>query len=201
MRSVWLVTGCKRPSILTTTSAPSLPHQAIRYQRPFGVPLIGLLWMSSILGEVRTRYVLPVLLASGSILTELQVPGLERKPPGYEALSEGGAVVGVDQLSMDDYVVKAGYLSGTTYGRHSHIKHDCNLPGNSSLTSEFVVVGHKGRPFALKGDSGAFVLNSYGKLVGLLIAGQEELNTAYVTPMTEVMRDIQQVTGHQVTLP
>ena len=157
--------------------------------------------MSRILGEVRTRYVLPVLLAPGSILTELQVPGLGGAPPGYHALSEGDAVVDVAELSMDDYVVKAGYSSGTTYGWFSHIKHDCNLPGNSSLTSEYVIVGHKGRPFALKGDSGAFVLNRRGGLAGLLIAGHKDLNTAYVTPITEVMQDIQQVTGHQVTLP
>ncbi|KAI9860889.1 MAG: hypothetical protein M1813_005567 [Trichoglossum hirsutum] len=132
---------------------------------------------------------------------ENKVPELERAPPGYQVLSEGDAVVGVAQLSMDDYVVKAGYSSGTTYGWFSHIKHDCNLPGNSSLTSEYVIAGHKGRPFALRGDSGAFVLNRHGNLAGLLIAGHEELGIAYVTPMTEVMRDIQQVTGHQVTLP
>ena len=115
-------------------------------------------------------------------------------------LSEGNAVVDVAQLGMDDYVIKTGYSSGTTYGRLSHIKHDWNLPGNGSLTSEYVVVSHKGRPFAFKGDSGAFVLNQYGKLAGLLVAGQEELGTAYVTPIIEVIPDIQEVTGHEVAL-
>ncbi|KAI9769452.1 MAG: hypothetical protein M1839_003666 [Geoglossum umbratile] len=122
---------------------------------------------------------------------ENKVPELPGKKPGYTGLSEGDAVVGVAQLSMGDYVVKAGYSSGTTYGELSHIKHDCNLPGNSLPTSEYMVVGDKGRPFALKGDSGAFVLNKYGQLAGLLIAGQEELGTAFVTPMMEVLRDIQ----------
>lgn len=88
-----------------------------------------------------------------------------------------------------------------TYGRVSHIKHDCKLDGNDSVTSEYVVVGQKLMSFAQRGDSGAFVLNGRGRLVGLLIAGQEELNTAYVTPIEEVMRDIQDVTGQKVTLP
>jgi hypothetical protein len=104
-------------------------------------------------------------------------------------------------LSIGDYVIKTGYSSGTTYGIVSHIKHDCALSGNSSLTSEYVVVGLVGSPFASKGDSGAFVLNGHGKLAGLLIAGQDLLGTTYVTPITEVIRDIQEVTGHKVTLP
>jgi hypothetical protein len=157
--------------------------------------------MSGILGKVKTRYVPPVLLPSSSIPTELQVPELPRKPRGFEFLSEGNAVVDVAPLSIDDNVIKSGYSSGTTYGRVSHIKHDCNVPGNSLPTSEYVVVGNKGRPFAFRGDSGAFVLNGHGKLVGLLIAGQEELGTAYVTPITEVAQDILDVTGHGVTLP
>jgi hypothetical protein len=157
--------------------------------------------MSNILGEAKIRYLLTVLLPSNSILTKLQVPELPKKPQGYDFLSEGNAVVGMAPLSVDDHVTKSGYETGTTYGRVSHIKHDCNLPGNSSLTSEYVVVGHKGRLFASKGDSGAFVLNGHGKLAGLLIAGQEELGTAYVTPIMEVIQDIQEVTGHEVTLP
>ncbi|KAI9861192.1 MAG: hypothetical protein M1813_005365 [Trichoglossum hirsutum] len=132
---------------------------------------------------------------------ENRVPQLPRKPWEFEYLSEGNAVVDVAPLSMDDNVIKSGYSSGTTYGRVSHIKHDCNVPGNSLPTSEYVVVGNKGRPFAFQGDSGAFVLDGHGRLVGLLIAGQEELGTVYVTPITEVAQDILDVTGHEVTLP
>ncbi|KAI9784443.1 MAG: hypothetical protein M1839_002099 [Geoglossum umbratile] len=132
---------------------------------------------------------------------ENKVPEMMGEPLEYEFLSEGDAVVEVAELTLDDYVVKAGYATNTTYGTVSHIQHDCNIPGNSSTTSEYVVVGHKGKAFALGGDSGAFVLNSYGKLVGLLIAGHETLDAVLVTPITEVMQDIQQVTGHQVTLP
>jgi len=132
---------------------------------------------------------------------ENKVPELPRKPRGFEFLSEGNAVVDVAPLSVGDNVIKSGYSSGMTYGSVSHIKYDCNVPGNSSPTSEYVVVGNKGRPFAFRGDSGAFVLNGHGKLVGLLIAGQEELGTAYVTPIMEVAWDILDVTGHGVTLP
>jgi hypothetical protein len=110
-------------------------------------------------------------------------------------------VVDIEPFNVDDLVVKSGSASGVSYGRFSHIKHDCNLPGNKSTTSERVIVGWKRMPFASKGDSGAFVLNSHGKLAGLLIAGQEDLGTAYVTPIQEVMQDIEEVTGCRVTLP
>jgi hypothetical protein len=155
--------------------------------------------MSNILDEVKIRYVLSILLLFNLILMELQVPKLRREPLGYEFLSEGNAVVNIAPLRLDDYIIKSGHIFGTTYGRVSHIKHDCDLLGNSSITSEYVMVGYKGRPFTSRGNSGAFVLNSYGELVGLLIVGQERLSMAYVTSITEVIRDIQEVTGHEVT--
>ncbi|KAI9762376.1 MAG: hypothetical protein M1840_001269 [Geoglossum simile] len=134
-------------------------------------------------------------------LGENKIPEFPGKPLGYDFLSERDVVSSMAPLTLDDHVVKAGSTSRTTYGRVSHIKHDCNIPGNGSITSEYVVVGQKGRPFAFQGDSGAFVVNGNGKLAGILIAGQDQLGTAYVTPITEVMRDIQEVTGHEVTLP
>ncbi|KAI9759457.1 MAG: hypothetical protein M1840_003267, partial [Geoglossum simile] len=141
------------------------------------------------------------LLLSDTLLTGWQVPQLYNKPQRYDYLVEENVVDSVAALSLDDRVAKAGYMSNVTYGRVSHIKHDCKLPGKSSNTSEYVVVGQEGRPFAFRGDSGAFVLNSSGDLAGLLIAGQEELGTSYVTPIEEVMRDMAEVTGHEVTLP
>jgi hypothetical protein len=201
VHSARLTMTCTRHSIFTTTLALSLPRQAIRHQQEMDVPLIGLLWMSNIPGKVTIRYVLTILLLSNTILTELQVPEFLKKPQGYELLSGGSAVIDVAPLGLDDHVIKSGHMSDTTFGRVSHIKHDCDLHGNSSLTSEYVVVGHKGRPFAFEGDSGAFVVNGHGKLVGLLIAGEEKLGTSYVTPIMEVMRDIQEVTGLEVTLP
>ncbi|KAH0551620.1 hypothetical protein GP486_007161 [Trichoglossum hirsutum] len=132
-----------------------------------------------------------------------EVPKLPFNPYEYSRLSEGDRVARIAPLGIDDYVVKAGSKTNTTYGRISHIKHDCNLPGNESATttSEYVVVGLEGAAFGSKGDSGAFVLNSYGRLAGLLIAGQEALGTVYVTPIEEVMRDMEKVTGCLVTLP
>ncbi|KAH0558345.1 hypothetical protein GP486_004993 [Trichoglossum hirsutum] len=130
-----------------------------------------------------------------------EVPRLLFKPLEYSYLSEGNTVTEIAPLSIDEDVMKTGSKTSTTYGRISHIKHDCNIGGNGSTTSEYVVVGREGTLFAAKGDSGAFVLDRRGRLAGLLIAGEEALGTVYVTPIEEVMRDIEEVTGCSVTLP
>lgn len=49
--------------------------------------------------------------------------------------------------------------------------------------------------FALKGDSGAFVFNRFGIVVGLLYGGCEKKNTAYFMHIRDVFDDILDITG------
>ena len=51
---------------------------------------------------------------------------------------------------------------------------------------------------AVDGDSGAFVVNEHGHLVGLLIAVAKEstsFNTAYITPFDAIQAHIKEMTN------
>jgi hypothetical protein len=101
----------------------------------------------------------------------------------------------VTELNTEDVMVKAGYKTNIIYGYFSHIKDDYNLPNSTLITSEHIYISHDGLLFAMKDDFRAFVLNQARVLIGLLITGNERAGMIYVTPMVEVLRDIQEVTG------
>lgn len=103
---------------------------------------------------------------------------------------------------QDDYtVILHGAKTKRSRGIFSHIKSDCRLPGQPGYTREHVFVGLRGEPFAVRGDSGAFVLDRQGCLVGLLVGGPERGVHAYVTPIGEVCADIKARTDYIVELP
>jgi len=73
------------------------------------------------------------------------------------------------ELELDMRVMKVGRTTNVAYGYISHIKPDWAFKGNPALTKEFVVTGLKGALFSDEGDSGAFVLNEFGLLFGIII--------------------------------
>jgi len=75
------------------------------------------------------------------------------------------------------------------------------LAGNPSRTDEIVILGLRGKPFSEKGDSGAFVLDTAGNLVALLVGGCSSASQTYVTPIAEVFESIRDLTGCTVKLP
>lgn len=96
-----------------------------------------------------------------------------------------------------------GKSSGAVVGEVSHIDSRVRPPGLDRITTEFVVCGTNGSKFTVPGDSGAFVLDTEGALVGLLWGGPRGKGhdgNGYVTPITEVLRDIEHQTGAKVTL-
>lgn len=125
--------------------------------------------------------------------------GLEDFPP---ALVEGSSLLGIGDMRIGDQVAQFGKKSGPKLGVFSTIKSDCKLPGQPGTTTENVVCGKSGLSFAEPGDSGAFVVNMDGLLVGLLIGGPvgEHRQVGYVTPIGEVFGDIQTRTGWKPSL-
>ena len=73
------------------------------------------------------------------------------------------------ELELGVRVMKVGRTTNVTYGYVSHIKPDCDFKSNPAYTGEFVVTGLKGALFSDEGDSGAFVLNEFGLLFGIII--------------------------------
>lgn len=57
------------------------------------------------------------------------------------------------------------------------------------------VVTPSNRPFADWGDSGSWVLNGEGELVGMIIARDERDGTAMFTPMENILHNIVSLTG------
>ncbi len=103
------------------------------------------------------------------------------------------------QLRLGDEAMKIGRSTGFTVGTFSYIKSVCRIPGLNCETSEWCFVGDGGH-FADRGDSGSFVLRQDGALGGLLFSGSSE-GHAYVTPIQDVIEDIEQRLECTVKLP
>lgn len=112
---------------------------------------------------------------------------------------------------------KTGRTSGLTCGGFSHIKSyvRTELPVNSQNetprqrnTLEYVFVSsyrawgsRKMETFSQEGDAGAWLLDPFGALAGL-IWGTSGAGSCYVTPIRELMTDIgKHMKGVQVSLP
>lgn len=96
-----------------------------------------------------------------------------------------------------------GKESGSVLGRFSSIKSDVWYPENGRLTTECVATPVGPGPFQGPGDSGAWLVNKDGRLVGLLFggpAGKHCLGPGYFTPIAAVLSDIRARTGHEVSL-
>jgi hypothetical protein len=75
---------------------------------------------------------------------------------------------------------------------------------NSALILEGIdmnLVPHH-HPMSMPGDSGSLILNSEGDLIALLRGGgSSPENVSYVTPIEEVIADIERQTDHIVKIP
>ena len=105
----------------------------------------------------------------------------------------------MQELELGQLVMKVGRTTNITYGYVSLINHECKFPGNTNTSTEFAITGLKGTQFSDKGDSGAFVLNEFGHLVGIIMGGGK-LNESFVTPIQEVTADIMESMGYSVHL-
>jgi hypothetical protein len=83
--------------------------------------------------------------------------------------------------------------------------HDLQAGDLPELTKEWGVYGADlniwpyGHPISMCGDSGSWIINSEGDLVALLWGG-DGINYAFVTPIEDVVSDIEDQTGYIVVL-
>lgn len=112
-------------------------------------------------------------------------------------------------IDLGEEVVLVGRTSDVRIGIFNAIESRAAFPALERRTTEYVVTSRDGLAFAAPGDSGAFVLNRQGELMGLLIGGPLEkgqdgvrpTGAGYVTPIEAVFADIQAQTGYNVELP
>lgn len=80
------------------------------------------------------------------------------------------------------------------------------VPDWDQKTRELCAYGHglnlwpHGHRISMQGDSGSWILNSEGNLIGLQWGGNEILDVAFLTPIEDVVADIQYQTQHIVRL-
>ena len=108
-------------------------------------------------------------------------------------------------------LIKCGRTTGWTEGLINSIDQyhfdDCanpNLDGSypRAVSQNPLVLSRSRSPFAEKGDSGAFVLNELGKLVGIVIGGSTTGDHSFMTLIDDIFEDIIHLTGAKaVRLP
>ncbi|KAI9765037.1 MAG: hypothetical protein M1840_007862 [Geoglossum simile] len=108
-------------------------------------------------------------------------------------------------MDIGDRAVKWGRSTKSTAGTFSSIQSHVNLPDSDGPSTEWCFVGRDGREFGNRGDSGAFVLSRDGDLGGIIIGGSDDgpggFVLTYVTPIAEVLNDIENQLGCSVDLP
>jgi hypothetical protein len=62
--------------------------------------------------------------------------------------------------------------SGKCFRKYNQIKHLVKLEDPPEVTSEHMIMGPRERPaFSVKGDSGSWIINSSGNVIGMLLGG------------------------------
>ena len=116
-----------------------------------------------------------------------------------------------DEIDAKKYF-KIGRTTGLTFGKLNGIKSETNLelPLNGedqgqqkrkmiSQAQVLLTPEELSTPFTRAGDSGAWVCDMFGTLVGLVWGGGEK--TSYCTPIGQIFADIEAQTGMKVELP
>lgn len=103
---------------------------------------------------------------------------------------------------MGTTVFKYGRTTGPTFGEISLSRGDVRHEGTPEFLTEQTIVGHPKhfKYFSQAGDSGAWVLNMEGNVVGMITSGNEATKISYYTPISTIIGDIERVTGRKVTL-
>ena len=118
--------------------------------------------------------------------------------------------ISAGNLRNPNKVFKVGRTTGFTCGQFSEIDPlvKIKMPSNSEneapperLSTEccFVVARPTKDEFSEDGDSGAWVMSREGVLVGMLW-GRGGTGSCYVTPIAEILRDIETTMGVNVAL-
>lgn len=127
---------------------------------------------------------------SAAYLTELGYPRFG--PAGYRVTPDS-IIQQTCEIRPGSWVVKNVKSSGVTSGRVNRLTRLVQWE-NQQESEEVDVVGLT-KNFAQAGDSGSFVIDEDGNLVGLLIATDLITSCGLVTPIEELLADVKAMTG------
>ena len=90
-------------------------------------------------------------------------------------------------------VQKVGRITGFTAGNTDGLS-EANFGGGAPSSLEVTAVNLISG-FAENGDSGAWILNEQGQVLGMIIGGYEKGFTAFYTPIILMLEDMEKLTG------
>ncbi|DAA74440.1 TPA_exp: Uncharacterized protein A8136_3407 [Trichophyton benhamiae CBS 112371] len=105
------------------------------------------------------------------------------------------------QLRLGGWVTKRGRSTGYTTGEVNHMHREVQWPSGET-TFEIEILSYTAN-FAAPGDSGSFVTNVRGELVGMVSAIDHragQFNVTFVTPIDVIQDDVKRMTGGFLSL-
>ncbi|OAF57723.1 hypothetical protein VC83_05630 [Pseudogymnoascus destructans] len=122
-----------------------------------------------------------------------------RIEPRYVA-QEGETVSGTNTIIANTWYGKVGRTSKCTAAEFNGIQRNISW-GNGLFSDEYECKSlHSGEQFARGGDSGSLVFNLDKEWVGMLFAAEKSTECGFVTPVYELIKDIEETTGGTITL-
>ena len=106
-------------------------------------------------------------------------------------------------LAEGDWVAKQGRTSGYTSGTVNRMRRRVTWANYSDFVSEEIEVLGLTTDFADHGDSGSFVTNIRGELVGLVIGRESnsaDFDIGFVTPIEDIQQDVKEMSGGFISL-
>jgi hypothetical protein len=111
------------------------------------------------------------------------------------------AHTGVEELDTafenSDIVAMISKNSGQRFGKYSLIKHLVKFEGSTVVTTEHAIMNLPTGPFSRGGDSGSWILNCRGNVIGMRIGGSHHGGT-YFTPVDLLIDSIEKATGKKM---
>ena len=119
--------------------------------------------------------------------------------PPYK-VNEGDTICGTNNIFKDTWYGKVGRTTDGTAAEFNRITRDIEWDiGQDSDEYEFKSL-HSGEQFARGGDSGSLVFNLQKEWVGMLFSSDRGQECGFVTPVYELIKDIEEATGGTITL-
>ena len=100
-------------------------------------------------------------------------------------------------------VRKFGRTTGCTEGYINPVDSFVRFKGTAldMVSQEKMICGTAGKAFTSAGDSGAWVIDRLGGLIGMVWGGFTSHEGTFLTPMNLITEDITEQTGYSVRLP
>ncbi|KAL8830716.1 MAG: hypothetical protein Q9191_001278 [Dirinaria sp. TL-2023a] len=108
------------------------------------------------------------------------------------------------KMQLGGWVVKSGRTTSDTSGEVNHLRRSINWQAHNRFISEEIEVMGLNSDFVDGGDSGSWVSNEEGELVGMLIAkdsNASNYNIGFVSDIGDIQEDFEALCGWTFTLP